>query len=331
MSDAELDEALLHCTVIARATPAHKVRIVEALQRDGKTVAMTGDGANDASAIRLADVGIALGEDATTAAREAADIIVVDERIETIVRAVAEGRAMWGSVRDAVSILTGGNFGEIGFTVLASLLAEPPLNARQLLLINLLTDIAPSLSIVMRSPTEHDLHEFLSSGPEQELGSALNAKILNRAATTAGSATLAYFLTRMMLGGPRKASTVSLLSAVGSQLGQTLAVGKPTRQTTVASLGSAAVLLGIVETPGISQMFGCSPVGPIGLATALGSSTLATGVSAAVPPVVRISKELGEKLRQKLRELGNYPSHPVFERGVGTSEIEEDEKAMAAE
>ncbi|QDG54133.1 HAD-IC family P-type ATPase [Persicimonas caeni] len=331
MSDAELDEALLHCTVIARATPAHKVRIVEALQRDGKTVAMTGDGANDASAIRLADVGIALGEDATTAAREAADIIVVDERIETIVRAVAEGRAMWGSVRDAVSILTGGNFGEIGFTVLASLLAEPPLNARQLLLINLLTDIAPSLSIVMRRPTEHDLHAFLSSGPEQELGKALSTKIWNRAATTAGGASLAYFMTRMMLGGRRKASTVSLLSAVGTQLGQTLAVGKPTRQTTVASLGSAAVLLGIVETPGVSQLFGCCPVGPIGLATALGSSTLATGVSAAVPPVVRISKELGETLRKKLRELGNYPSHPLFERGVGTAEIEEDEKAMAAE
>lgn len=331
MSDEDLDEELLHCTVIARATPAHKVRIVEALQRDGKIVAMTGDGANDASAIRLADVGIALGEDATTAARDAADIIVVDERIETIVRAVAEGRAMWGSVRDAVSILMGGNFGEIGFTVLASLLSEPPLNARQLLLINLLTDIAPSLSIVMRRPSEGDLHDFLSHGPEEELGRSLDAKMWNRAATTAGGASLAYFMTRMMFGGPKKASTVSLLSAVGTQLGQTLAVGKPTKQTSVASIGSAAVLLGIVETPGVSQLFGCCPVGPIGLATALGSSTVATGVSAAVPPVMRKTKELSEAVRQKLRELGNYPTIPLFERGVSTAEIDEEERAMAAE
>jgi cation-transporting ATPase I len=313
MSDAELDETLLHCTVVARATPSHKVRIVEALQRDGKVVAMTGDGANDASAIRLADVGIALGEDATTAARDAADIIVVDERIETIVRAVAEGRAMWGSVRDAVAILVGGNFGEIGFTVLASLLAEPPLNARQLLLINLLTDIAPSLSIVMRQPSEDDLRHMLARGPEVGLGAGLNTKITNRALTTAGGATLAWATSRAMLGGNEKASTVALLSAVGTQLGQTLAVGSPTRPTVLASLGSAALLLALVETPGVSQTFGCRPVGPIGLATAAGASALATGVSVAVPPAFRKGKSLAVSMRQKLRELGNHPMLDEFQ------------------
>jgi magnesium-transporting ATPase (P-type) len=310
------------------------VRIVEALQRDGKVVAMTGDGANDASAIRLADVGIALGEDATTAARDAADIIVVDERIETIVRAVAEGRAMWGSVRDAVSILLGGNFGEIGFTVLASLLSEPPLNARQLLLINLLTDIVPSLSIVMRQPSEEDLHRVLASGPEEALGGRLDTKITNRALTTAGGATLAWATSRAMFGGHDKASTVALLSAVGTQLGQTLAVGSPTKPTVIASLGSAAILLGIAETPGVSQMFGCRPVGPIGLATALGSSALATGVSAALPPTARKSKELARLLRQKIRELGNYPMLEEFrprESQGRTEEHEDEEQQLAAE
>jgi cation-transporting ATPase I len=334
MNDDELDEVLLHCSVVARATPAHKVRIVEALQRDGRVVAMTGDGANDASAIRLADVGIALGEDATTAARDAADIIVVDERIETIVRAVAEGRAMWGSVRDAVAILLGGNFGEIGFTVLASMFAEPPLNARQLLLINLLTDIAPSLSIVMRQPSEEDLHDVLARGPEAALGGRLDTKIANRALTTAGGAMLAWASSRAMLGGREKASTVALLCAVGTQLGQTLAVGSPTKPTVIASLGSAALLLGLVETPGVSQMFGCRPVGPIGLATAAGSSALATGVSVAVPPTVRKSKELAASLRQKLRELGNYPMLDGFRPGTsgeGAEEPIEADQKLAAE
>ncbi len=319
MTDDELDEALLHCTVIARATPAHKVRIVQALQRDGKTVAMTGDGANDAAAIRLADVGIALGEDATAAAREAADIIVVDERIETIVRAVAEGRAMWGSVRDAVSILTGGNFGEIGFTLLASLLRRPPMNARQLLLINLLTDIAPSLSIVMRTPSEAELGDVLGEGPGEALGTKLDRDILDRAITTGAGATLAWMMARGMPGGKKKASTVALLATVGTQLGQTLAVGKPTRETTTASLGSAALLLALVETPGVSHLFGCRPVGPIGLATALGSSAAATGVSAALPPTIKKGKELAAALKGQLRKLGNFPMLEEFRQDEAAS------------
>src|SRR4029453_12714264 len=104
-SDEELDAQLRRVRVFARVTPPQKVRIVRALQRAGRVVAMVGDGANDAPAIRLANVGVALGEQSTTAARAAADIVLTDERIETLVEAVAEGRAMWASVRDAVSIL----------------------------------------------------------------------------------------------------------------------------------------------------------------------------------------------------------------------------------
>ena len=105
LDDEALSAALANASVIARSTPAEKVRVVQAFQRLGRTVAMTGDGANDAAAIALADVGIALGKRGTPAARAAADLVVGDDRLETILSAVVEGRAMWASVRQAIGIL----------------------------------------------------------------------------------------------------------------------------------------------------------------------------------------------------------------------------------
>ncbi|MCA9659589.1 MAG: cation-translocating P-type ATPase, partial [Myxococcales bacterium] len=286
MSDDELDAALPDTAVIARATPADKVRIVKALQRRGRVVAMTGDGANDASAIRLADVGVALGEQSTTAAREAADLVVVDERIDTIVDAIAEGRAMWSSVRDAVAILIGGNLGEIGFTLITGLLGGgSPLNARQLLLINLLTDVAPAMAIALRPPSEAALHEALAEGPEAALGDSLDREIALRAVTTAVGAGVAHVVANITPGGRRAAPTVSLLALVGAQLGQTLASGRPTTAVVGSSLASLALLLAIVETPGVSQIFGCRPVGPLGLATAFGTSAAATIASNLLPTI----------------------------------------------
>jgi cation-transporting ATPase I len=291
MSDEEVDDALPGVGVVARATPSHKVRIVKALQRAGRVVGMTGDGANDASAIRLADVGIALGEGSTVAARDAADLIVVDERIDTIVDAIAEGRAMWSSVRDAVAILSGGNLGEIGFSVAAGFLGGMPLAPRQLLLVNLLTDVAPAMAIALRPPPPESLRNLLSEGPEAALGAALDREIEIRAATTAGGAGLAWLVAHALPGGRRGASTVALLALVCSQLGQTLVSGPPTREVWGASLGSLALLLGIVETPGVSHLFGCRPLGPVGLGVALGSAALATGASVVVPPALTYARE----------------------------------------
>ncbi len=189
LDEAALGERLETAAVCARVTPAHKVRIVRALQARGHSVAMTGDGSNDAPAIRLADVGIALGSRATDAAREAADVVVTDDRIETIVDAIAEGRTMWASVRDAVAILVGGNLGEVAFTLGGSLISgTPPLNARQLLLVNLLTDIAPAMAIAVRPPAEGTVESVLREGPDRSLGSALDRAIILRAASTAAGA-----------------------------------------------------------------------------------------------------------------------------------------------
>jgi len=293
LDDEAFDARIGQIAVYARVTPSQKVRIVRALQRAGRVVAMVGDGANDAPAIRLANVGIALGENSTSAARAAADVIVTDERIETLVDAIVEGRAMWASVRDAVSILVGGNLGEIGFTLAAGLVdGRPPLNARQLLLVNLLTDVAPAMAIALRPPSQATLAALANEGPEASLGQPLNRDIAARAAVTAFGAGTAWVLGRFT-GSAERASTIGLLSLVGTQLGQTLVSGDFSRPVVTTSVGSAAVLAAIVQTPGVSQFFGCRPLGPVGWATAFGASALATGASVWLPQVAeRVSARL---------------------------------------
>jgi cation-transporting ATPase I len=281
MSDEDLDREIGRVGVFARVTPSQKVRVVRALQRTGHVVGMVGDGANDAPAIRLADCGIAVGEHGTAAARAAADVVLRDGRIETLLDAIVEGRAMWASVRDAVSILMGGNLGEIGFTLAAGLLdGRPPLHARQLLLVNLLTDVAPAMAIALRPPTPASLASLASEGPDAVMGKPLNRQIAVRALATGVGAGSAWAFARLT-GSEAKARTVALAALVGSQLGQTLRSGGMTRPVIATSLLSSAALVGIIQTPGVSHFFGCRPLGPIGWATAVGASFLATNVASA--------------------------------------------------
>ncbi|WP_405141746.1 cation-translocating P-type ATPase [Sphaerisporangium sp. NBC_01403] len=275
IDDAALADVLPDVSVFARVTPAHKARIVAGLQRAGKVVAVTGDGANDAPAIRLADVGVALGSRATPAARAAADVVVTDDRIETIVEAIVEGRAMWSSVRDSLGILLGGNLGEIVFTVGSNLFAgRNTLNARQLLLVNLLTDMLPALAIAIRPPSATSPEKLLTEGPEASLGTALTRDIYARAATTAAAASVAWVLGRST-GTEARADTVGLIGLVSAQLVQTLMVGGRDRTVMAAASVSLACLFLVVSTPGLSQLFGCRPVGPFGWAIGLGSGTAA--------------------------------------------------------
>ncbi|WET83004.1 HAD-IC family P-type ATPase [Amycolatopsis sp. QT-25] len=276
LADEELDRELADVDVIARCSPAQKVRIIQAYQRGGRVVAMTGDGANDAPAIRLADVGIALGQRGTAAARAAADLVVTDDRLETIVAALVEGRAMWASVREALGILLGGNLGEIAFTVLGSVVTgRSPLTARQLLLMNLLTDLAPALAIALSRPDSETVPELLREGPSASLGNALRRDITTRAVTTTLGASVAWTLARLT-GRQRRASTIALVSLIGTQLGQTLAVGGRDGTVLAAGLGSAVLLAILVQTPGVSQFFGCTPLGPVGWGIALGSAGAAS-------------------------------------------------------
>lgn len=287
LDDPELDAVLPKVSVVARGTPAHKVRVVQAFQRLDRTVAMTGDGANDAPAIRLADVGIALGRRATAAARAAADLVVTDDRLETIIAALVEGRGMWASVREALGILVGGNLGEIGFTLFgAALTGQSPLSARQLLLVNLLTDLAPAMAIALRPPGTAATSSLLAEGPETSLGAALTRDITQRAVTTAGAATAAWTAARLT-GRPTRARTVALAALVGGQLGQTLAVGGLDPAVIASSIGSAAVLAAVIQTPGVSQFFGCTPLGPVGWGIAGTTAAAATVTGLTRPGPVR--------------------------------------------
>ncbi|MEW2359172.1 HAD-IC family P-type ATPase, partial [Spirillospora sp. NPDC029432] len=271
LDDGALGAALEGVDAVARCTPAHKVRIVRAYQAQGRTVAMTGDGANDAAGIRLADVGIALGGRGTAAARDAAGLVVADDRLETIVSALVEGRAMWGSVREALAILVGGNLGEIGFTLLGSLVSgRSPLSARQMLLMNMLTDLAPALAIAVRAPSREVTSALLAEGPESSLGSALTRDIAQRAVVTTLGATAGWTAGR--LTGPAvRARTIGLVALIGTQLAQTLLTGRRDRAVAVTALGSAVLLAAIVQTPGVGAFFGCVPLDPLGWATAAGA------------------------------------------------------------
>jgi cation-transporting ATPase I len=283
LDDASLESVLDGATVFARVTPEHKMRIVRAYQRMGRAVAMTGDGANDAPAIRLADTGIALGAHGSPAAREAADLVVLDDRIETITDAIIEGRAMWASVRDALAILVGGNLGEVGFVLASTAISGgSTLGARQLLLVNLLTDMVPALTIAVRPPPGRTSEELLREGPEASLGGALARQIALRAATTAAGATGAWLMARPT-GRARRASTVALVGLVGTQLGQTAVVGGTSPLVLASTAVSAGVLVAIVQTPVVSQFFGCTPIGPVGWGIALGNVTAATAASVALP------------------------------------------------
>ncbi|MGW0839215.1 HAD-IC family P-type ATPase [Streptomyces sp. NPDC002787] len=290
LDDAALAGALPDVTVFARVTPAHKVRIVTALRSAGRTVAVTGDGANDAPAIRIADVGIALGSRATPAARSAADVVVTDDRIETIVDAIVEGRSMWASVRKALGILLGGNLGEIAFTLTTGLLTgRSALNARQLLLVNVLTDMLPAMAIAARPPAVHS-DKLLAEGPEASLGTALTRHIRLRAIVTTAAAASAWVAARAT-GTRGRADTVALVALVASQLLQTLADAGRDPVVALAVVGSLVALAVVVSVPGLSHFFGSRPLGPvawsIALAAAVGSVVVPAAVRRAAPASAR--------------------------------------------
>ena len=160
MSDEELDNVLEKVSVYARVSPENKIRIVDAWQRKGRITAMTGDGVNDAPALKKADIGVAMGITGTEVSKDAAAMILADDNFATIIKAVSFGRNVYRNIRNAIQFLLSGNMAGILVVLYCSLMGLPtPLAPVQLLFINLLTDSLPALAIGMEPVDESLLKE----------------------------------------------------------------------------------------------------------------------------------------------------------------------------
>lgn len=160
LSEEELNEKLEHIAVYARVSPEHKIRIVKAWQNKGKITAMTGDGVNDAPALKQADIGIAMGITGTEVSKDAASMILTDDNFATIVKAVANGRSIYANIKNSIKFLLSGNLSGILTVLYASIAALPvPFAAVHLLFINLLTDSLPAIAIGMENSKKDLLNE----------------------------------------------------------------------------------------------------------------------------------------------------------------------------
>ena len=179
MSDKELEMAAETCTVFARVAPEHKVRIVQAFQKRGNVVAMTGDGVNDAPALKTADIGCAMGKSGTEVAKGASDLILTDDNFATIVEAVREGRGIYDNIRKAVHFLLSSNIGEILTIFVAMLLGwAAPLLPIQLLWVNLVTDSLPAIALGMEPAEENIMERPPRKNTGSLFGDGLGGRIL---------------------------------------------------------------------------------------------------------------------------------------------------------
>ncbi|MBE6915272.1 MAG: cation-translocating P-type ATPase [Ruminococcaceae bacterium] len=169
LSDEELYEIIEDVTVFARVDPRHKVRIVNAFKARGHVVSMTGDGVNDAPSLKAADIGVAMGQGGTDAAKEASDIVLTDDRFDTIAHAVSEGRTIFTNIRKAIVFLLASNMGEL-FTVLIAVLLnwQSPLLPLHILWINLLTDSLPALALGI-DKADADVMQHPPRSPKESL------------------------------------------------------------------------------------------------------------------------------------------------------------------
>nr|WP_291235315.1 cation-translocating P-type ATPase [Frisingicoccus sp.] len=218
MSDEELDEKISKISVYARVSPENKIRIVDAWQRKGNVVSMTGDGVNDAPALKKADIGVAMGITGTEVSKDAASMILTDDNFATIIKAVANGRNVYRNIKNAIQFLLSGNMAGILSVLYTSLMALPvPFQPVHLLFINLLTDSLPAIAIGME-PAEKDL---LAEKPRDPKEGILTKKFMRDILLQGGLiavVTMIAFHTGLSQGGSALASTMAFATLTAARL-----------------------------------------------------------------------------------------------------------------
>ena len=209
MSEEELDRKITEISVYARVSPENKIRIVDAWQRRGSITAMTGDGVNDAPALKKADIGVAMGITGTEVSKDAAAMILTDDNFATIIKAVANGRNVYRNIKNAIKFLLSGNMAGILSVLYTSLAALPvPFAPVHLLFINLLTDSLPAIAIGMEPPEEGLLKEPPRNPKEGILTASFIRDILVQGALIA-AATMWAYTTGLHEGGAGRACTMA--------------------------------------------------------------------------------------------------------------------------
>jgi Ca2+-transporting ATPase len=262
LSAGDLRAAVSRARVFARVTPVHKLRIVQAMQANGEVVAMTGDGVNDAPAVKCADVGIAMGHTGTEVTRQASSVILEDDSFVSIVRAIEEGRVVRRNLRRSAGFLAGGNLGETLF-VLSTTLAggEVALAPMHLLLVNLFTDALPVMALAARPAPPGAL---LPREPDDLFDRRFYREAARRGVVTGAAATVIYLTDRLRGPGAGRRGT-TLAGLVASQLVQAYnwrQRGDAADRFFSVTLGVSWAALGaITGTPALRQLFGIGPVG----------------------------------------------------------------------
>ncbi|WP_042348985.1 cation-translocating P-type ATPase [Bacillus massiliigorillae] len=220
MSLEDLEEVVEHVAVFARVSPEHKLKIVKALQNKGHVVAMTGDGVNDAPAIKAADIGVAMGITGTDVSKEASALVLLDDNFATIKSAIKEGRNIYENIRKFIRYLLASNVGEILVMLFAMLLALPlPLTAIQILWVNLVTDGLPAMALGLDQPEDNVMKRKPRHPKEGVFSRGLGWKIVSRGFLI-GGATLLAFMTALHNnpGNLAYAQTIAFVTLVLAQL-----------------------------------------------------------------------------------------------------------------
>ena len=195
ISDSKLEKEIMNYSVFARVTPEHKVRIVKAFQKTGAVVAMTGDGVNDAPALKKSDIGIAMGRKGTDVAKNSADMILNDDNFVTIVDAVKQGRNIFDNIKKAIHFLIATNIGEI-VTIFVGLLlgVKSPLLAIQLLWVNLVTDSLPAIALGLEPPEKDIMNRPPRDSKKSIFADGLMGKIVVEGFMIGMFTILAFFI-----------------------------------------------------------------------------------------------------------------------------------------